>query len=197
MKTKSQSIIESLFSKTKRSVLGILFSKPESPLHLRELTRLADVNVSAMSAELHTLVESGILISWRDGNRMQYQANPECPIFEELCGIARKTMGVADIIKNVLAGQDIDLAFIFGSVATGKAHAQSDIDLLVVSDMDGNDLYGLLSPLEEILRRPIHLTHYGTEEWQVAKEDRLINKIIHGERITLIDRTEKREGRRV
>jgi len=35
----------------------------------------------------------------RIGNQHHYQANPECPIYDELLGIVKKTLGVVDVIK--------------------------------------------------------------------------------------------------
>ena len=179
-------LADALFGKTKKAVIGILFSKPESPVHLRELARLAHVSAPMMSHELNTLVAAGIVTSRKDGNRLSFQANKSCPIFEELRGISRKTAGVVDVIRNALAGQDIDVTFIFGSVAKGKEGSESDIDLMVIGDIDSFELNGLIAPLEDELRRPIHLSHYGRDEWQTVCKDRIVSKITQGLKIMVI-----------
>jgi hypothetical protein len=43
-----------------------------------------------LGKEARVLSEAGILIDTRDGNRRSLSANPRCPIFQELQGIARK-----------------------------------------------------------------------------------------------------------
>jgi predicted nucleotidyltransferase len=180
------SLADALFGKTKKAVIGILFSKPDISVHLRELARMAAVSAPMMQRELAILVDAGIITSRKDGNRIAFKANDACPIFEELSGIARKTIGVADSIKSALRGKDIELAFIFGSIATGKENADSDIDLMVVGDIDNIELNGLIAPLEDSLRRPIHISHYRTQEWTEINKDRLINKIVNGPKIILI-----------
>lgn len=182
----NHSLADALFGKTKKAVIGILFSKPDISVHLRELARMAAVSAPMMQRELAILVDAGIITSCKDGNRVIFKANDACPIFDELRGIARKTSGVTDSIKSALLGKDIELAFIFGSIATGKENADSDIDLMVVGDIDTIELNRLIAPLEDTLRRPIHISHYGTKEWPEISKDRLINKIVNGPKIMVI-----------
>lgn len=85
-------LADALFGKTKKAVIGILYSQPGVSIHLRELSRLAQVSAPMMSRELDTLVSSGIVISWKDGNRTEFQANKKCPIFKELYGISIKIL---------------------------------------------------------------------------------------------------------
>lgn len=180
------SLADALFGKTKKAVIGILFSKPEASIHLRELARLAGVTVSMTGKELDGLVSAGLVRSRRDGNRVVFQANRDCPIFDELRGIARKTAGVADVIRSALVGLDIKQAFIFGSVATGKDHADSDVDLMVIGDVDGILLHEVLAPAEERLRRSIHISHYSSAEMSAIMQDKIVSKIYKGPKIMVI-----------
>lgn len=61
----------------------------------------------------------GLLVVEKAGNQVHYPANRDCPIFEELASILRKTSGLVP-----LAGR-IEEAFVFGSMAGGKARAGS------------------------------------------------------------------------
>ena len=101
---RSTGLADALFGKTKKAAIGILFSRPERSIHLRELARLANVSPTMLGKELDVLVRAGITIERVDGNRRTVQANPHCPIFEELRGIARKTAGLADILREAVAG---------------------------------------------------------------------------------------------
>lgn len=185
--SQTTSLADALFGKTKKAVIGILFSKPESSIHLRELARLAGVSAPMMSKELAALASVGIIHSQRDGNRVTFQANQECPIFDDLRGIAKKTAGITDIIKNALIGKDIQSAFIFGSIATGKEGQHSDVDLMVIGNIDGIELNGLLAPVEDQLRRPIHVSHYSPEEMPTIRKDKILSKLFNGPKIMVID----------
>ena len=81
--------------------------------------------------------------------------------------IVRKTFGIADVIQAELVpvNEQIDLAFIYGSVARGEDTASSDIDLLVVSDsLAYADLMAVLADAEKSLGRPINPSIYTAEQ---------------------------------
>jgi len=66
-----------------------------------------------------------------EGRQTYFQANRDCPVFEELRGLVRKTFGVAEVLQAGLAGLagHVQLAFIYGSVAAGGETAGSDVTL--------------------------------------------------------------------
>lgn len=68
------------------------------------------------------------------GRQRYYRAAVDAPFFPELRGLVAKTSGLAEVLAGTLAPlrDRIRLAFIFGSVATGREGRGSDIDLLVV-----------------------------------------------------------------
>jgi predicted nucleotidyltransferase len=74
------------------------------------------------------------LLREQQGNQVLYQANRSCPLYPELASIFRKTLGVASIFEGSLEGlkDQIEFAFIFGSMAAGTQNQFSDIDLLVL-----------------------------------------------------------------
>jgi predicted nucleotidyltransferase len=95
------------------------------------------------------------------GNQKHYQANPESPIFEELCGIARKTIGLADPLLEALAplAEKISAAFVYGSVAKRSDTASSDIDVFLLSDeLAYADVFGALETASSTLGRPVNPT---------------------------------------
>ena len=132
-----ESLADALFSRTRKAAIGLLFAQPARSVHLRELARLAAVSPAMMAKELDALCAAGLVLQRRDGNRRLFGANPASPIFDELAGIARKTAGLADVLRQALAGLEaIELAFVFGSAARGAARADSDVDLWVVGRCD-------------------------------------------------------------
>lgn len=84
------SLSETLFSKTQRGVLGLLFGNPGRSYYANEIVRHADAGIGAVQRELERLVASGLLTVKRIGNQKHYQANGHSPIFAELEGIVQK-----------------------------------------------------------------------------------------------------------
>jgi hypothetical protein len=112
----------------------LLLMQPGQKMHLRELARQTQAAPGTLKKELDALCHVGLLTSERVGNQVQFQANQSHPIFAELQALVRKTTGLADVLRQALQplGDQVALAFVFGSMASGSAHAGSDVDLLVV-----------------------------------------------------------------
>jgi predicted nucleotidyltransferase len=113
-------------------------------------------------------MEAGIVEVTRSGKKRLYRARADCPIFPELHGLIRKTVGLVEPLRRALAPlrAQVDFAFVFGSVAKGTERAGSDVDLLVVSQELGyGDVYEAVIAAEKVLGRPINPTVMSPDEW--------------------------------
>lgn len=135
-KVRSQSLSDVLFTKTQQKVLGLLFTRPDETFYLNEIVRLAGVGKGTIKRELDRMQAAGLLTVTPIGNQIHYQANKQSPIYSELLSIVRKTFGIVEVIKASLQQLDaqVDLAFIYGSVAKHEDTASSDVDLMVVTE---------------------------------------------------------------
>lgn len=154
---------DALFTTTQQKVLGLLYVQPDRSFYTKEILRLTGMGVATIKRELDRMLAAGILSMTRIGNQHHYQANPECPIYFELLGIVRKTFGIADVISAMLTPvyEQVDLAFIYGSIAKEEEVVSSDIDFLVITDsLEYTDLMTVLSEGESLLGRPINPSIY-------------------------------------
>ena len=101
--THRTSLAGALFSGTQQRVLGLLFGQPDRSFYATELINLAGVGSGAVQRELARLAQSGLVTVKPVGNQKHYQANPDSPIYAELCGIAQKTVGLAEPLREALA----------------------------------------------------------------------------------------------
>ena len=149
--------IELMFSAYRRELLGLLLLRPDEEFHVRELGRMTGLSPGSIHRELKAMAESGLLSQKRVGNQVLYQADPNCPIHEELASIFRKTAGLADLLRDALSElrDTIDSAFVFGSMASGKQIAFSDVDVMILGDVQLIDVVAALAPVGEALRREI------------------------------------------
>lgn len=134
--TPRTSLAGALFTGTQQRVLGLLFGQPDRSFYATELISLAGVGSGAVQRELARLAQSGLVTVKPLGNQKHYQANPASPIYAELCGVVRKTVGLAEPLRAALASlaPQIKAAFVYGSIAKQEDTASSDIDLMLVSD---------------------------------------------------------------
>lgn len=149
---------EILFGAYRRQVLALLLLRPDERFHVRGIARLTGVSVGSLHRELALLAQAELLVRSKEGRQVYYQANRQSPIFNELAGIFRKTSGLTDMVRAALlplAGQ-IDLAFIFGSVAQGKERNASDVDLFILGKVSFSAIVAALVDLHERLGREIN-----------------------------------------
>lgn len=164
---RAASLASALFGGTQQRVLGLLFGQPDRSFYATELITLARAGSGSVQRELARLEQSGLVTVRAVGNQKHYQANPASPIYEELCGIARKTVGIAEPLRAALAPlrEQIEAAFVFGSVAKQTDHAASDIDLMIVSEtLEFPDAILALQPVEQGLGREINPVVYTRRE---------------------------------
>lgn len=127
-----------------------------------------------MSRELKTLAAAGLVTVNRRGNQTLYQANPDSPVFAELRALVVRTIGIADQLRQALSplAEQIAFASIYGSVARGTEGADSDVDLLVVSDtLAYGELYGALTDVETVIGRKVSPTLYSRADWRKRLQD--------------------------
>lgn len=152
------SLSETLFSEYRRRVLGLLLLRPENAYHVREIARLTATTPGTLHKELSKLADAGILSRERQGNQVVYQADTTCPIFEELSSIMRKTSGLADVLARALqpCSKEIEVAFVFGSIARAQEAATSDIDVMIIGSADFADIVSHLYDSQATLGREIN-----------------------------------------
>ena len=165
---RTSSLADALFSGTQQRVLGLLFGQPERSFYATELINLAGVGSGAVQRELASLAQSGLVTVKPVGNQKHYQANPASPIYDELCGLVRKTVGLAEPLRAALAplATQIKAAFVYGSVAKKEDTASSDIDLMLVSDtLTFSDTILALQAATELLGREVNPNIFTLEDF--------------------------------
>lgn len=160
-------LADALFTATQQKVLGLLYGQPARSFYIKEILRLTGMGVATIKRELDRMLAAGIVSMTPIGNQHHYQANPDCPLYAELIAIVKKTFGVTEILYEALlplVGK-IEWAFVFGSVASGKESAVSDIDLMIIGDISFSQAVQTLYAVQETLGREINPKIYSKDEW--------------------------------
>jgi predicted nucleotidyltransferase len=180
-----------LFTKTQQRVLAILFGAPHRSFYLNEIVRLSQAGNGAVHRELGKLLACGLVTAGLIGNQKHYQANASAPIFVELRGIVLKTFGLVDVLRarlEALAG-DIDVAFIYGSIAKGTDRAGSDIDVMIVSEkVSYPDVLAALDVAENAVGREVNPSIYRRVEFEkrASEEGGFLSRVLEGPKLFLI-----------
>ncbi len=182
-------MIEALFPKTKRKILGLLFSHPDEAFYRNQIIREVGGGRSPVVNTLDTLTEAGIILAERRGKEIFYKANKDCPIYKDLLAIITKTIGVADVLREALKPvTGIEIAFIYGSFAKGKQRKRSDIDIMLIGGLSFSGLSESLLEQHMALKREINPAVFSLEEFRerVKNKDHFITSVLREEKIFLI-----------
>lgn len=176
------SMSNALFSKVQQRVLALIFGHPERSFYTSEIVRSVHSGTGAVERELSRLRRSGLVSVESIGNQKHYRANSQSPIFQELRSLVLKTVALIEPLRKDLEPylENIKVAFIFGSVATGTDTASSDIDVIVIGDgLDYSGLYTAFQNAEDILRRKIKPIILSPAEWRrkASARDSFINSV--------------------
>ena len=185
-----KSTIEWLFPPARRKVLALLLLGPQSRWHLRDVARKTGLALGTVRRELKGLAQAKILTEIRDGNRTYYQPNVECAIVPDLTALMRKTAGLADVLRDALVplAAHINAAFVYGSQASGKATAASDVDLAVVGDVDEMTLHKAIRCAEERLGCAVNYTLLSRPEFLRRRKEKggFLSRVLRGAKIAIL-----------
>jgi predicted nucleotidyltransferase len=191
----TDNLSKTLFSKTRRAVLSLLYSHVDDAFYLRQIARAAEVGLGAVQRELKQLSDAGIIQRIVRGRQVYYQANPRCPVFAELKKLVVKTVGVGAALQAALAplADRIDLAVIYGSIARSEEHRDSDVDVLVVGKVTFAEIVSSFSEAQKTIGREINPTVYPPSEFRskLAAGHHFLNTVLRGPMLFLIG--DKRE----
>lgn len=184
-------------SKTRKAIFELYFSHPEKKYYLRELERILYLPVQNIRRELVNLEKDGVFKKEKAGNQVYYFLNSESPIFSELKKIVSKTIGIESQLKDALSNAgNINAAFIFGSFASGKENLLSDIDIMIIGEVNENILIKNISALEEKIKREINYHIFGKSEFakRIKENEPFLKGILSKPTIFLIGRYEDIPG---
>ena len=175
--------IEFMFSPYRRQVLVVLFLRPDEQFHVRELERITGVSAGSLHRELKAMAESGLLLREKIGNQVFYRANRDCTIYEELAAIFRKTMGLTSLLQDALSDLDnkIEVAFVFGSMASGRQTVGSDLDICVLGEVSLLEVVKALSPVQETLQREVNPVVMTAKKFSdlSGRKDRFVTRVLN------------------
>ena len=182
-------LAELLSSRGRAEIFRLLFGPAHGELHVRELERRTGLSDATVRQELKKLSRLGVVEARRDGNRAYYRANDVHPLYPDIRSLVLKTSGVTDVLREALGGAgDVELAFVFGSIAGNTSKAHSDIDLMVIGTIGLRQLSKRLSGLESRIGREVNPHVLTPEEFtrRANEGDHFITTVLKGPRLFVV-----------
>jgi predicted nucleotidyltransferase len=184
-------VADALFPKTRQRVLGVLFGTPHQSFYANEIIALAESGTGAVQRELDRFEKAGLVTVKRVGKQKHYQADASAAVYPEIRALVLKTSGLADILRAALKPREGDLhaAFVFGSIPKNEDTAQSDVDLMVVSDiLTYPDIISAVGTASHTLGRQINPTVYTRAELarRIRERNAFVKRVLAQPKLWLI-----------
>lgn len=183
-------MLKNLFiSKVRISILDVYMSNIDSAYHVRALVRLLDEEINAVRRELINLEKAGILKSKKEGNKVVYRVNKQCPILWDLRAIFYKESKDGKAILNATKDiEGIEVIVLTNNFIKNKKHEEdTDIDFLFIGTMKVKELLAAVGQLEKDLGRSLRFSAITKQDFDFArkkKEPFLIN-VLENDKIVL------------
>ena len=130
------------------------FTNSAATAYLRGMAEEFGESTNAIRHELNNLSKAGYLISHEDGRTIQYQANTQHPLYNEVKNLVHKYLGFDKIIDNILSRLGtLEAAYIIGDYALGKD--TGTIELVLVGEVNVDYLKRLEEKAKTLLHRKI------------------------------------------
>ena len=118
-------------SKTRVKLLMKFFLNPGTRAYLRELAKEFGDSTNSVRVELNRLSKARIIRAENVGRTIEYQANVEHSLFNELQSLVRKYSGVDKLVETLIKKLgDVKMAYIVGDYARGVDSGLIDIILV-------------------------------------------------------------------
>jgi predicted nucleotidyltransferase len=108
----------------------------------------------------------------------------------ELRTLVLKLGGITEALRTALRGRRsaIRWAFLYGSMASDRSTASSDVDLFVVGEVSSIELAELLRPTAEVLGREINQYLITPAEFRAKRQARqhFVSRVLAGRTLDLI-----------
>jgi len=157
-------------SKLKIKLLLRFFMNPDSQSYLRQLSKEFDVSSNAVRSELIHLSGSDLITAEKQGRKILYKANRKHPLFPELGSMAKKVLGVDQVLDSIITRLgNLEKAFLLDDYAVGKD--TGIIDLLLVGDIDNYHLHDLAHKTERYINRKIRRLVLTRSEFEAFEKD--------------------------
>jgi predicted nucleotidyltransferase len=179
---------DTLFGRTRGAVLSVLYGHVGKAYYLRQLARLTDIALGPVQREIRQLLEAGLVNRKTVGTQTLYSANQKNPVFREIKSLVTKTVGMRDVLANALdpLKSDINLAFVYGSVAKSREREQSDVDLMIVGNVEFDQVVEKIHDAEKILNREINPTVYSIREFTMKLRGNFLKNVLSEKKLYII-----------
>jgi predicted nucleotidyltransferase len=159
-------------------ILGRLFLEPEREFYVKELSRELKMSPGSASTICRNLEKEGILQSRESGRALFYSLRAGDFYVDRL-----KSAWVLQKLREYRKcweREEFQSVALYGSCASGEFISKSDIDFMVISNVEGGTVEKLLGPLRKEFGAKFSITAFTAAQWakKAREKDRFYIEVL-------------------
>jgi predicted nucleotidyltransferase len=193
MRTALPALLPLFRSELQLRILAMFFSDPGKQWTARVIQEALGVPAASVHRELHRLLNAGLVEREAVGRTFRYRTAPDSPVYESLRELIELTVGVeAELRAQLVDFPGVEVALIHGSWVESRVSPTSDVDVLVIGDVDYADLRSRIREVERRVARDIDLIAYRPDEFRelVRVGNGFARAVLSGPKRTLVGELE-------
>jgi len=185
----TKSLSQLFISKVRIKCIKYFLFNPDVPIHLRGAVRELKEEINAVRRELKRLEEIGFITAESRGNRKYFSLNYEFEFLNELLGMFHKTFGLGGALhKSHAKLGEVQFAVLTDAYIKGNRLSGTDVDLVVVGQVDLDVLGDIIDDAEKKLGREINYTVLKGSEFVLRKKrrDAFVTELLIRDKVVII-----------
>lgn len=161
------------------TILKPFFEDPSRKFSIRELSRILKINHTTVRQYLNKLVKEELLSSKKEGLYTFYKLILSKKTLNLKLYYNLEKLRNSNLIEDLEKTYDLPAIVLFGSYASARDDADSDIDICLISNVEKEFP---TEKYEQKLNRKISLHKFSKDSWSKAKKSNpnLVNSICNG-----------------
>jgi predicted nucleotidyltransferase len=183
MRTSTPRLLPFFRSEAQLRILALVLLDSDRGWTVEQVEEAVEAPPTTIHRELRRALDAGLVVREDGGRPHVYRAAADSPLYEPLRAILDRTVGLETELAAMLQGAPgVRAAVIHGSWVAGRLHPDSDVDVLIVGDVDLPDLRRRARPIGRRAGRRIDLTAFRPDEFrrELAAHNGFLRKIVDG-----------------
>lgn len=183
-------MLEKIFgSRTRVKLLRLFLTHPDEQYFVREIARRIGEQINSVRRELLNMEQMGFVQSQERDLKKYYIVSKEFFLYEELRALVIKSRLTLEkeFIESIRTAGNIVYLTLTGYFVND---ATTQVDLLIVGDVNRKKLDVLLEKFKEQFNRQLRFTILSPEEFHYRKDvtDKFLYEILNGKNIIVINK---------
>jgi predicted nucleotidyltransferase len=167
MRTSAPRLLPFFRSEAQLRLLALIFLHGDRPWSTEQIEAAVEAPATTAHRELHRALDAGLLVRDESVRPHAYRAATDSPAYEPLKALLASTVGLESELSELLdEAPGVRAAVIHGSWVDGRLRPDSDVDVLVVGEVDLAELRRRARPIGRRAGRRIDLTAFRPDEFR-------------------------------